>query len=123
MQEQTQIHNRQLIPERRVVEYHIQVLSTEWRQDLRQKELPDHWHHNALIRDEARESPLNTRHLGLTDATLMHGFGYPLHDGATRQDDAQHEEGQRFLLMPMNSCQQLFELLLPVRPEYTRTIH
>jgi hypothetical protein len=37
--------------------------------------------------------------------------------------DAQDKEGQRFLLMPMDSCQQLLQLLMPVRPEYTRYIH
>ena len=38
------------------------------------------------------------------------GFGDPLHDGTARQDDAQHKEGQRVLLMPMNSWHQLAEL-------------
>src|SRR5260370_39549018 len=59
--------------------------------------------------------------LASTPAAFTQGFSHALHHGTARQDNTQHEKGQRFLLMPMDSCQQLFELLLAVHPEDTST--
>jgi hypothetical protein len=71
MHQQAEIDNRQLVPKGRIVQHEVQLLSSKWRQDLRQKELPDQRHHNALIRDEACQAPLNTRHLRLAETAFV----------------------------------------------------
>jgi hypothetical protein len=84
MHQQSQVDNRQFISKGRIVQHEEQVLSAERRQDLCQKELPDHRDYDTFIGDEACQSPLNTTHLGLRESSFIHGFGDTLHHGATR---------------------------------------
>ena len=50
---------------------------------------------------------------GLAETALTQGFGHTLHHGAPRQADAQHRDRQRFLLMSMDSSQEVLQLLMP----------
>src|SRR5512135_2693449 len=110
MHKQSEIDHGQIVPKRRIVQDKVELLPTERSQNLLQKELPDQRDYDTLIGNEACQASLNAGHLRFAEAALTQGFGHALHDCTTRQDDAQHEESQRFLLMPMHSCQQLLEL-------------
>ena len=84
MHQQPQIHQRQIVSKGRVIEYKVQVLSTEWCQDLRQKALPDQRYYHSRIGDEASQAPLHTRHFRLTQTSFSQRFRHALQHATAR---------------------------------------